>query len=126
MRISSHPARLLCQEIGSTTASEIRLKNGIIIATHPNSFRSIRGRTLLCCIFDESGFWRDETSALPDVECYRAVLPALATSHGMLIGISSPYRKLGMLYQRHKDYFATDDPDGSDRAGQQLDAQSHA
>jgi hypothetical protein len=44
----------------------------------------------------------------------------------MLIGISSPYRKLGMLYQRHKDYFATDDPDGSDRAGQQLDAQSHA
>jgi hypothetical protein len=28
----------------------------------------------------------------------------------MLIGISSPYRKLGMLYQRHKDYFGVDDP----------------
>jgi hypothetical protein len=102
---------VLCKEIASTTAHEIRLKNGIIIATHPNSFRSIRGRTLLCCIFDESSFWRDETSALPDVECHRAVLPALATCKGQLVGISSPYRKIGMLYQRHHDYFGTDDPD---------------
>lgn len=102
---------VLCKEILSTTAHEIRLKNGVIIATHPNSFRSIRGRTLLCCIFDESSFWRDETSALPDVECYRATLPALVTSHGMLVGISSPYRKMGMLYERHHDYFGTDDPD---------------
>jgi hypothetical protein len=102
---------VLRQEIASTTAGEIRLHNGIIIATHSNSFRSIRGRTLIACIFEESSFWRDETSALPDVECYRAVLPALATSHGMLIGISSPYRKLGMVYQRHHDYYGVDAPD---------------
>ena len=101
---------VLCQDIESTTAHEIRLKSGIIIATHPNSFRSVRGRSLLACIFDESSFWRDEASALPDVETYRAVLPALATSRGMLIGISSPYRKLGLLYQKHKDYFGVDDP----------------
>ncbi|MCK1417644.1 terminase [Bradyrhizobium sp. CW4] len=102
---------VLRQEIASTTASEIRLKNGIVIGTHPNSFRSIRGRTLIACIFDESSFWRDETSALPDVECYRAVVPALATSRGMLIGISSPYRKIGMLYQKHKDCYGVDNPD---------------
>ncbi len=87
------------------------MHNGVVISVHTNSFRSIRGRTLLACIFDESSFWRDESSATPDVECYRAVLPALATTHGMLIGISSPYRKTGLLYQKHADYFATDDAD---------------
>ena len=102
---------LLRKEIASTTASEIRLHNGLIIATHPNSYRSVRGRTLLAVIFDESSFWRDESSALPDIECYRAVLPSLIRTGGQLIGISSPYRKLGLLYQKHKDYFGVDDPD---------------
>ena len=101
---------VLRREIASPPQAEFGLHNGIIIATHPNSFRSIRGRTLIACIFDESSFWRDETTALPDVECYRAVLPALATSHGMLIGISSPYRKLGMLYQKQGEYYGIDDP----------------
>ena len=42
--IQNSPA--LRNEIESTTRSEIRLKNGIIIAIHSNSFRSVRGRTL--------------------------------------------------------------------------------
>jgi phage terminase large subunit-like protein len=58
----------LQQEIRSMTTSEIRLRNGITIATHANSFRSVRGRTLCCCIFDEVAFWRDDTSAQPDKE----------------------------------------------------------
>ena len=40
------------------------------------------------CIFDEVSMWRDESSATPDLEVYRAVLPALMTTGGMLIGIS--------------------------------------
>ena len=36
---------------------------------------------------------------------YRAVLPALSTTNGMLIGISSPYRRRGLLHDRHRDYF---------------------
>jgi phage terminase large subunit-like protein len=36
---------VLRQEIEDVTANETRLKNGIVVATHPNSFRSIRGRT---------------------------------------------------------------------------------
>ena len=102
---------VLQQEIDTVTQSEIRLRNGVVIGTHSNSFRNVRGRTLLACIFDESAFWRDEDSALPDLECYRAVLPALSTTGGMLIGISSPYRKSGLLYQKHHDYFASDDSD---------------
>ncbi|MEI9899643.1 MAG: hypothetical protein WDN31_05275 [Hyphomicrobium sp.] len=75
---------------------------------HPANFRTIRGRTLLAVVFDEASFWRDETSASPDIEVYRAVLPALATTGGMLIGISSPYRRVGLLHQKHRDYFGKD------------------
>lgn len=99
---------ILAQQIESITADEIRLKGNIVIATHPNSFRSVRSRTLLACIFDESAFWRDEASATPDVETYRAVLPALASTGGMLVGISSPYMKRGLLAERHGDHFGQD------------------
>jgi Terminase large subunit, ATPase domain len=95
---------VLRQEIESETRSEIRLKSGVIIAVHSNSFRSVRGKTL-ACILDEVSFWRDETSANPDVETYRAVLPGLMTTKGMLIGISTPYRRTGLLFQKHHDYF---------------------
>jgi hypothetical protein len=104
-------AAALKREVVSTTAHEIRLKNGVTIAIHANSFRSVRGRTVLAAICDEISFWRDETSATPDIEAYRAILPALATSKGMLIGISTPYRKTGLLYTKHKEYFAKDSDD---------------
>jgi hypothetical protein len=102
---------VLRQEVESITATEIRLRNGIIIGTHANSFRSIRGRTLLAVILDEVSVWRDETSAIPDVEVYRAVLPSLMTTKGMLVGISTPYRKVGLLYQKHRDHFGVDGDD---------------
>jgi len=102
---------VLAKEIEEATRDEIRLKNGVIIGIHAASFRTVRGRTLLAVIFDEVAFWRDETSAMPDVETYRAVLPSLATTDGMLIGISTPYRKIGLLYQKHRDYFGADDAD---------------
>jgi hypothetical protein len=96
---------ILRREISETTSEEIRLRNGTIIGVHPNSFRTIRGRTLLACIFDETAYWRDETSANPDVETYRAVLPALSTTNGMLVCISSPYRRVGLVFTKHRDSF---------------------
>ena len=97
------------QQIESVTASEIRLRGNLCIAVHPANFRSVRGRTLICCIFDETSYWRDLDSALPDMEAYRAILPSLATTNGLLIGISSPYRRAGLLYQKFKDHFGHDD-----------------
>lgn len=97
--------------IDSVTADEIRLAGGIVIAAHPNNFRTVRGRTLIAAIFDEVAYWRDETSASPDVETHRAILPALATTSGILVGISSPYRQVGLLYTRHRDHFGKNNPD---------------
>ena len=53
----------------------------------------------------------DETSATPDVEIYRACMPALAASAGMWIGISTGYRKVGLLYQKWRDHFGQDGDD---------------
>jgi hypothetical protein len=102
---------VLKREIDSVTRQEIRLKNGITIAMHANSFRSIRGRTLCACIFDEVAWWRDESTATPDKEVYSAVLPALLTTRGMLVAISSPYRRIGLLYTKHKQFYGVDSDD---------------
>ena len=91
------------------TAHEIRLTNGVVIAVHTNSFRLIRGHTLLACIFDEVAYLASTKRANPDLETYRAVRPSLARTGGMLIGISSPYRRAGLLYARYKDYYDADD-----------------
>jgi hypothetical protein len=48
---------------------------------------------------------------LSDIEAYRAVLPSLLTTDGMLVGISTPYRKLGLLYTKHRDYFGVSNDD---------------
>jgi hypothetical protein len=98
---------ILRREVVEATQSEIRLRNGVIIAIHSNSFRTIRGRTLVACIFDEIAFWHDATSAMPDNEVLTAVLPAMAAG-GFLVALSSPYRKTGLLHDRYKDYFGVD------------------
>ena len=96
---------VLRQQIESVTTEEIRLTGNVAISVHAANYRSIRGRTLLGVIADESAYWRDETSAQPDVEIYRACAPALAAANGLWIGISSPYSQRGLLFQKHRDHF---------------------
>jgi hypothetical protein len=102
----------LRQQIESRTANEIRLEGGVTIAVHPANFRSVRGRTILAAIFDEVAFWRgdDDGSSNPDKEVLRAVQPALAASGGELTCISSPYRRTGVLFERHRSFFGANDP----------------
>lgn len=102
---------VLSRLVLNTTADEIWLHGNIVIAVHTNNFRTVRGRTLLACVFDEVAFWRDESTANPDQEIYRAILPSLASTGGMLIGISSPYRRIGLLYEKHKTHFGMNDAD---------------
>jgi hypothetical protein len=105
---SSPSLRKLMDEV---TADEIRLHGNIVLAIHSSSYKTVRGRTLLSCCLDEIAFFRDETSSNPDVETYRAILPALATTGGMLVAISTPYAQRGLLYQKHQASFGKDDPD---------------
>ena len=92
------------------TATGLELQNDVCIEIGTNSYKSVRGRAFLLSILDEVAFYQDENSARPDTETYNAVKPGLATLPGsMLIGISSPYRKSGLLYTKYKKHFAQDD-----------------
>jgi hypothetical protein len=102
---------VLRQEIDTVTQSEIRLRSGLAIISRANSFRTTRSRTHVAAIFDEASFWRSEDSATPDVETCSAILPSLATVNGMLVSISSAYRRVGMMYAKHRDYFGVDSDD---------------
>ncbi|RVD21019.1 terminase [Mesorhizobium sp. M4B.F.Ca.ET.017.02.2.1] len=100
---------ILAEMVESVTADEIRLTNRTAIVIHTANHRTIRGRTVIAAIFDESAFWRSEESSSPDVEVYRAVLPALSAANGMLVGISSPYGQRGLLYNKHNQSFGIND-----------------
>jgi hypothetical protein len=77
-----------------------------------SNFRSVRGRSIALAVFDECAYWRDESSASPDSETYNAILPGLVTIPGaMLIGMSSPYRKGGLLYTKWRNHFGKPDDD---------------
>jgi hypothetical protein len=72
------------------------------------SFRTVRGRTLAGAVVDESAFLRSDESALPDLELARALRPALLTLNGLMLVISSPHRKVGLLHDGYKRYFGND------------------
>jgi len=94
------------------TNQGLQLNNGVEIIVATNSFRSVRGRTIVCVIFDEAAYWRDDEFANPDVETYNAVLPSLVTLPGsMLVGISTPYRRSGLLFDRWRRYYGKGDAD---------------
>jgi hypothetical protein len=86
-------------------ASDFQLSTRVDVAVLTNSFRAVRGRPILLAVMDELSVWRDENSQNPDQEIYRALLPGLASVDGMLIGISSPYRKSGLLWDKFRKHF---------------------
>lgn len=91
--------------IAAQTADTLSLTNGIDIEVRAASFRKLRGITCVAVIATEIAFWMTDDSANPDVEILNAVRPTLATTHGPLILISSPYAKRGVLYETHKRHF---------------------
>jgi hypothetical protein len=95
------------------TADTIALSTGTDIEVCPANFRTLRGRTAVAVICDEIAFWRNESnySANPDHEILAAARPALATTGGPLVCISSPYAKRGELWNAfRRDYGAKGDP----------------
>lgn len=101
-------ARMVTRE----TANGIELSNRLSTSIATNSFKTARGRTLLMAVLDECAFYRSEESASPDIELYRALTPSLATLPGsMLVAISSPYRKAGLLHDKWKTFYGKDDDD---------------
>lgn len=95
----------------SRTASAFELVNGVRIEILTGDFRTVRGRTLLAAIIDEVCFFGlDEQSAVrSDTELLRAIKPALMTTGGRLVAISSPYARRGWAHRQWKQHFGNND-----------------
>ena len=103
-------SEILRLSILDDSAEKITLEGGLEISAHASNFRSVRGATCVVAILDETAFWMDENAANPDKEIYRAIKPSLLTTQGRLIGISSPYRKTGLLWDKYSKSFGENDP----------------
>jgi hypothetical protein len=106
--------RLLRSRLVKAEDGTVELNSGIDIVVATSNFRSIRGRTIACCIFDECAFWFDERYANPDREVYRAVIPALITlraAGSMLVAISTVYRRAGLFYEKVSAHLGKPDDD---------------
>lgn len=103
---------MLAKMIENETAESIDLTNRVSIEIHSASLRSVRGYTVIAALCDEISFWRSEDSANPDREILTALRPAMATIPGsMLLGLSSPYRRSGVLWEAYRDNFGQDRSD---------------
>ncbi len=102
----------LCRLIVNRTADTISLANGIDIEVRAANFRQLRGVTCVAVLADESAFFADEGggSANPDTWILNAVRPTLATTNGPLLIASSPYRKLGALWDIYREFYGQNDP----------------
>ena len=103
---------ILAQLVTNRTADSIELTNRIVIEVRAASFRRLRGMTCVAVIASEVAFWMDDQTSLnPDVEILNAVRPALSTTGGPLVLISTPYSRRGALWDVfNKHYGAKGDP----------------
>lgn len=104
-------SKLLSAELIGDTSEGLDFAHRSRLEVATASYRTVRGRTLAGAVIDESAFLRADDSALPDKELVRALRPGLLTLHGLLLVISSPHRKVGILYDAHRKYFGNDKSD---------------
>jgi hypothetical protein len=91
--------------VESELKESITLTNHVKIEIHTCSYRAVRGYSLVGVIADEAAFWQAEGTANPAGEVLNAVRPGLATTNGLLLVISSPYSKIGPLYENYREHF---------------------
>jgi hypothetical protein len=87
--------------ITRTTRDGLELNNATEVVLGTNDYRGVRGAAIARAVLSEVAFYKSEDSAAPDVETYRALVPAMATIDDcMLLGISSPHAKSGLLWTK--------------------------
>lgn len=106
VRAAMHATDILWGEVVKESREGFTLRNGVRIEILTGDWRSVRGYTLLAVVVDEAAFFGlDEDSRVrSDTELVRALKPALATTGGKLIAITTPYARKGWTwstYQRH-------------------------
>jgi hypothetical protein len=101
-------SEILRRSVARTTSDTLDLKNGMRVATYacrPAAIRGLRARVVL---LDELAFFRNSEGFAVDTEMLRAARPALATTSGKLIIVSSPYGQSGTLWDLRRRHYGQD------------------
>ena len=107
-----HRQPMLASLVANDVAEGLDLSTGCEVRVFRNDITATRGVATSLCVLDECAFYADADSASASAaEVYASVIPSLATADGMLIGISTPYRKSGLLYEKYTRHFGKNDPD---------------
>ncbi|MHC1769014.1 MAG: hypothetical protein AB9869_32810 [Verrucomicrobiia bacterium] len=110
-------APLLQQEVvgekTGRTSQFLKLRNNLEIRILTGDYRMVRGPAVVCAILDEICFfgYTEESKVKSDTELVRALRPALLTTKGKLIGISSKYACRGYAYSAWKRYHGANNGD---------------
>jgi hypothetical protein len=101
---------LLKAEIVQEDSYGFELSNGVRIQTLVGDFRSVRGFTQLAVVIDECCFMglTEESKVKNDSELIQAIRPALSTTGGKLLAISTKYAKKGWAYRTWKTNYGND------------------
>jgi hypothetical protein len=101
---------LAAEVVKERTLDSFTLRNGNRLELLASDYRSVRGFSLLAVVIDEIAFLGlENTSRIrTDSQLVTSLQPALATTGGKLIAISSPYAKTGWAYTTYQKHFGND------------------
>jgi len=101
---------MLDAEVGDDVRSGFPLSNGVHVRILVGDFRSVRGYTQIAVVVDEICFfgYTEESRVKSDTELIRAIKPALLTTKGRLIGVSTKYAPRGWAYGQWKRHWGND------------------
>ena len=101
---------MLDHEVGEGTREGFPLSNGVRVRIMTGDFKLVRSYTQIAVIVDEVCFfgYTEESRVRSDTELIRAIRPALLTTHGKLVCISTKYAPKGWAYTTWKRHFGSD------------------
>jgi hypothetical protein len=102
---------MLKQEIiAERSLDAFTMRSGTRLEILASDYRSVRGFTLLGVVVDEVCFMglSDSSRVSTDTALIRSLEPALATTGGKLIAISSPYSQSGWAWESYKKHYGSD------------------
>jgi hypothetical protein len=95
-------AHLLDGQLGE----RVRLATGIDIVIRAFGPTAGRSKGVVASLNDEIAFWPTDQASITDEEVLRGIRPGMANVPGaILVGLSSPYAKRGVLYEKYEAYY---------------------
>lgn len=93
------------------TGDEVSLTTRVDMVVRAVSLTAGRSRVVPAALLDETAFWKSDMSAQPDTEVIAGIRPAMATvDGGLLVGLSSPYDKRGVLWEAYSEHYGQEGP----------------